>query len=150
MGFFSSIQDLANSAGANINKFKNNNFKEAVISICALVAAADGSIDPTERSKVAQAIQRNEALKVFDASELGRLFTKYADEALDEFGQIDLYSRVGKISGNREAAITAARIGVAIANSDGTFAPEEKDVVKKILGALKLTEQDLGIDLSTK
>jgi tellurite resistance protein TerB len=142
MGLFSSIQDLANSAGANINKFKNNNFKEAVVSICALVAAADGTIDPSERTKVAQAIQRNEALKVFDASELGRLFTKYVDEALDEFGQIDLYSRVGKISGNREAAITA--------NADGTFAPEEKDVVKKILGALKLTEQDLGIDLSTR
>lgn len=147
MGIFTGIQDWANNAAAGVKKFANSNFKEAVVSICALVAAADGTIDPSERTKVAQAIQRNEALKVFDASELGRLFTKYADEALDEFGLIDLYSRVGKISGNREAAITAARIGVAIANADGDFAPAEKTRMGEILGALKLTPADLGIKL---
>lgn len=142
-GFRKAAADLTNKA----KQFQNSDFKEAVISICARVAAADGTIAPTEKKAVAKAIQSFEALKVFDARDLGNLFNIYCDEATDDFGIINLNNRISKLSKNRDASLTAIQIGIAIANSDGNFSGDEKKVVKELLGLLKLSEADLGIAL---
>ncbi|MBI5173382.1 MAG: TerB family tellurite resistance protein [Candidatus Obscuribacter sp.] len=147
MGFLDSIKKAAGDLTTKAKQFKNDAFKEAVISICARVAAADGTIEPAEKKAVAKAIQSFEALKVFDARELGSLFNTYCDDATDDFGIINLNNRIGKLAKNREAALTAIQIGIAIANSDGNFSADEKKVVKELLGLLKLSEADLGIAL---
>ena len=147
MGFLDKLNEFKNKASQSVKRFQNDTFKEAVISICARVAAADGTIDPSEKSSVARAIQAFDALKVFDARELGQLFNSYCDDATDEFGVISLNGRIAKLANNREAALTAVQIGIAVANSDGDFAPAEKKAVRDILKLLKLSEADLSIEL---
>ena len=46
---------------AEASKFKNKAFMEAVVNGCALVAAADGSIDSSEKQKMAGFIERADA-----------------------------------------------------------------------------------------
>lgn len=147
MGFFDSLRKAAGDLSTKARQFANSEFKEAVISICARVAAADGTIAPAEKKAVAKAIQAFEALKVFDARELGTLFNTYCDDATDVFAIINLNNRISKLAKNREAALTAIQIGIAIANSDGNFSADEKKVVKELLALLKLSEADLGIAL---
>ncbi|MFD6125046.1 TerB family tellurite resistance protein, partial [Streptomyces hydrogenans] len=45
---------------AKKNNLKSGAFRDASMAMCALVAAADGSIDPSERRRVAQLIASNE------------------------------------------------------------------------------------------
>lgn len=147
MGLLDGLRKAGNDLVTGAKRFQNNTFKEAVISVCALIAAADGTIADSEKKSVAKAIQSFEALKVFDPRELGNLFNSYAVDAVDDFGRINLVKNISKLAGNREAALMAIQIGIVIANSDNDFAPEEKKVVREILSTLKLSEADLGITL---
>ena len=57
---------------AKKNDLKSGAFRDASMAMCALVAAADGSVDPSERRKVAQLIGSNEVLQNFPALDLQR------------------------------------------------------------------------------
>ena len=52
---------------AKKNDLKSGAFRDASMAMCALVAAADGTVDPSERQRVAQLIATNEVLQNFDA-----------------------------------------------------------------------------------
>src|SRR3954462_10073869 len=65
---------------AKKNDLKSGAFRDASMAMCALVAAADGSIDASERRRVAQLIASNEVLQNFPAADLQRRF----DEGLDK------------------------------------------------------------------
>lgn len=145
MGFIDDVKQAAADLANKAKQFKNNTFKEAVIAICARVAAADGDVSSEEKRKVAQAIQRNEALTVFNATELRDLFNKYCDDAIDDFGIVDLNNKVAKLKKNREAAITAAQIGVIIARADGNFDNDELKVMQEVLGLLGLSEAEVPL-----
>ena len=64
------LKDSANKTrdrlAAEASKFKNRSFMEAVVSGCALVAAADGDISADEKQKMAGFIQRADELKHFE------------------------------------------------------------------------------------
>ena len=57
---------------AKKNDLKSGAFRDASMAMCALVAAADGTIDPAERQRVAQLIAANEVLQNFPADDLRR------------------------------------------------------------------------------
>ncbi len=59
---------------AKKNGLKSGSFRDAGMGICALVAAADGTIDPAERQRVAQLIATNDVLQNFAADDLQRRF----------------------------------------------------------------------------
>jgi len=61
---------------AEVSKFQNKAFMEAVVSGCALVAAADGSIDASEKQKMAQFLERSDELKHFDIRQVIEVSTK--------------------------------------------------------------------------
>lgn len=147
MGFLDSLRNAGNDLANRAKQFQNNTFKEGTIAITALIAAADGTISPEEKAAVVQAIGSLEALKVFKARELGDLFNKYCDDAVNQFARLDLLKKVSALAKNRESAITAIKIGIIIANSDGNFSKEEKVVVRELLVETGLTEADLGIPL---
>jgi len=147
MGFLDTLRNAGNDLATKAKQFQNNTFKEGTIAITALIAAADGTIAAQEKAAVVQAIGSLEALKVFKARELGDLFNKYCDDAINQFARLDLLKKVQKLASNRDSAITAIKIGIIIANSDGNFSKEEKAVVRELLTATGLTESDLGIQL---
>ena len=55
---------------AEVSKFKNREFMEAVVSGCALVAAADGNISSDEKQKMVGFIQNSNELKAFDVKDV--------------------------------------------------------------------------------
>ncbi len=52
-------QDMNAQLKTQASKFKNKDFANASMAMCALLAAADGKIDPDERRKVAALIGNN-------------------------------------------------------------------------------------------
>ena len=53
------FKSVAGDLQTKFNQLNNATFKNAAMATCALVASADGSIDPSEKKKVAQLIQKN-------------------------------------------------------------------------------------------
>ncbi len=77
-------------------------------------------------------------LKAFVPSELGKLFEQHCDKAKDDFGRLDLLNIVAGLKNDKEAADTAVRVALLIANADGTFDDKEKGVVGEICGKLEI------------
>ena len=55
-------------------QFRSKEFANATMAMCALIAAADGTIDPSERSKTAALIGSNDVLSIFPPDELRQKF----------------------------------------------------------------------------
>jgi len=149
MSFLDEIKNGSQSVLNNIKsaaaKYKSVDFRDAVLSICAMVAAADGVIAQEERDKVKRLIMSNEALSNFTPSDLGKQFEAYIPKALDDFGILDLEKIVGKLRGKADEADMAVKIGIIIANSDGDFAASEKKVMVAIIKKLGLNAADYGL-----
>jgi tellurite resistance protein TerB len=147
--FLEELKNSANSVTASVKaaaaKYKSQDFRDAILAICAMVAAADGSIDQSERDKVKRLIMSNEALSHFTPSELGKQFEAYIPKALDEFAVLDLEKIVGKLRGKADEADMAVKIALIIANADGVFADSEKAVVRTIIKKLALNASDYGL-----
>ena len=136
------FNSFAATAKTKLAQFNNSTFKTAIMSACALVAAADGDVEPQERTKVANLIQNHDLLQAFDPSELVGLFRGYCDKAVDEFARLDLVSNVRKLSGNADQADMALKVSLIIANADGDFEDSEKRVVGELCKALNLPVAD--------
>lgn len=52
------------------DQLRNKDFASASMAMCALIAAADGSIEASERQKTAALISNNDVLAIFPAEEL--------------------------------------------------------------------------------
>lgn len=132
------LKDFADGATTKLAQFNNATFKNAAMAMCALMAAADGSIEASEKKKIVGFIGQSEMLKVFNASELGKLFEENCTKAVDEFARLDLIKTVSKLKGKDIESDMAMKVAVIIAKADGNFAEKEKVVVGELCGALGL------------
>lgn len=132
---------------AEVSKFKNRAFMEAVVSGCALVAAADGSIDASEKQKMAGFIERADELKHFDMRQVIEVFQKTAgDFEFDHaIGKATALKTISKIKGNVEQARLLVRIVCAIGAADGDFDAKERAVVSEIARELDLDPVDFDL-----
>lgn len=132
---------------AEVSKFKNRTFMEAVVSGCALVAAADGSIDASEKQKMAGFIERADELKHFDMRQVIKVFQKTTgDFEFDhDIGKATALKTIGKIKGNKEQARLLVRIVCAIGAADGDFDAQERAMVVEIARELGLDPADFDL-----
>ncbi|MBQ0832411.1 tellurite resistance TerB family protein [Marinobacter sp.] len=132
---------------AEASKFKNRSFMEAVVSGCALVAAADGDIDSSEKQKMAGFIERADELKHFDMRQVIEVFQKTAsDFEFDHgIGKASALKAIGKIKGNDDQARLLVRVVSAIGAADGDFDAQEKAVVVEIARELGLNPEDFDL-----
>ncbi|OKH86687.1 MULTISPECIES: tellurite resistance TerB family protein [Thalassospira] len=132
---------------AEASKFKNRAFMEAVVNGCALVAAADGSIDSSEKQKMAGFIERADELKHFDMRQIIDVFQKAAaDFEFDHgIGKASALKTISKIKGNDEQARLLVRVVCAIGAADGDFDPQEKAMVAEIARELGLNPADFDL-----
>jgi tellurite resistance protein TerB len=132
---------------AEAAKFKNRAFMEAVVNGCALVAAADGSIDASEKQKMAGFIERAEELKHFEMRQVIEVFQKAANDF--EFdhgiGKASALKVIGKIKGNEDQARLLVRVVCAIGAADGEFDAQEKAMVAEIARELGLDPADFDL-----
>jgi len=141
-------QDMSSQLQLETKKFNNRDFAKASMAMCALIAAADGSIDASERQKTAGLIMANPVLQMFDASALRADFDHFctALSADFDFGKVEAIQAVSKLKSKQDQGRAVIQIGIIIGGADGTFDDDEKKVVRDACFAAGInpTEFDLG------
>lgn len=134
------INDLSTSTKTQIGKFKNKEFANASMAMCALIAAADGTITADERRKTANLIASNDILSIFETADLQEKFGFYSSklEKDFDFGKVEAIATLGKLKSKPDAARAVIQIGIIIGGADGNFDDDEKRVVKEACHAVNI------------
>ena len=151
MGFLDQLkhnaQSLTDQLQTKVSQFKNADFANGCTAMCALIASADGTVDASERSKIAALITSNETLKIFAASELKTKFDFYVDKinADLDFGRIEAIQAVGKLKKAPDQARAVIQIGIVIGGADGNFDKNERKAVRDACLAVALPPADFDV-----
>lgn len=142
-----SASTMQTQLNAKKNDLKSGAFRDASMAMCALVAAADSSIDPSERRKVAQLIMSNEVLQNFDATDLQRRFDDNCDKltADFDFGKVRVLQEIAKAKKKPAEARAVIQIGIIIGGADGDFDKDEQAVVREAGFALDLPPHEFDL-----
>ncbi|MGW7356092.1 tellurite resistance TerB family protein [Streptomyces sp. NPDC054802] len=132
---------------AKKNDLKSGAFRDASMAMCALVAAADGTIDPSERRRVAQLIATNEVLQNFPADDLQRRFDDNLNKltADFDFGKVGVMQEIAKAKKKPAEARAVIQIGIVIGGADGDFDKTEQAVVREACYALDLPPHEFDL-----
>ncbi|KQX55345.1 MULTISPECIES: TerB family tellurite resistance protein [unclassified Streptomyces] len=132
---------------AKKNDLKSGAFRDASMAMCALVAAADGTIDPAERRRVAQLIASNEVLQNFDATDLQRRFDDNLNKltADFDFGKVSVLQEIAKAKKKPAEARAVVQIGIVIGGADGDFDKTEQAVVREACFTLDLPPHEFDL-----
>lgn len=130
-----------------VTKFKNREFMDAVVSGCALVAAADGEISASEKLKMTGFIQNSQELKVFNPEEVLTAFQAACSKIEFDFqiGRAEALKTVAKIKKKEGAARLLIRVCCAIGGADGHFDEAERAMCRLICIELGLNSADFDL-----
>lgn len=147
MSFMSWLTGAKQGLADGVKRFNNRTFLDATVAGCALVAAADGSIDSDEKQKMVGFLKINEALQVFDLKTAVDRFNEFAGQL--EFdhgiGKDECLKAIAKCSSNEEQSRMLVRVCCAIGAADGDFDDDEKEVVREICKKLNLRSSDFSL-----
>ena len=143
----SKLTDLTSTTKTQVAKFQSKDFAKASMAMCALIAAADGTITADERRRTAQFIGSNDALSVFDPAELQQHFEFYSSK-LDrdyDFGKVEAIATIGKLKGKPDAARAVIQVGIIIGGADGDFDKDEQQAVREACQAVGIPPSDFDL-----
>ncbi|MEV6009897.1 tellurite resistance TerB family protein [Streptomyces sp. NPDC051976] len=145
--FKESAQTMQTQLNAKKNDLKSGAFRDASMAMCALVAAADGSIDPAERQRVATLIGTNDVLQNFPALDLQRRFDEYLTKLTSDFdfGKVAILQEIAKVQKKPTEARAVIQIGIVIGGADGIFDKTEQAVVREACFAVGLNPQEFDL-----
>lgn len=143
----SRLQSLTADTKTQVAKHQNKDFAKASMAMCALIAAADGTISAEERSRMVGFISSNDALSVFQPSELQQHFEFYASklEKDFEFGKLESIATIGKLKSKPDAARAVLNVGIIIGGADGHFDEHEKRAVREACNALSIPPAEFDL-----
>lgn len=141
------IEAGRNALATQVGRFKNREFMEAVVSGCAMVAAADGNIAPVEKQKMVIFFGVSEELKVFDTGQVIAAFNRAVEKFEFDFdvGCEEALKVVSKLRTAPDAARVMVRVCCVIGASDGNFDDDEKKAVSRICKAVGLNPADFSL-----
>ncbi|MFB7732927.1 tellurite resistance TerB family protein [Streptomyces sp. NPDC056112] len=151
MALWDRIKDSATQMQTQLvarkNDLKSGAFRDASMAMCALVAAADGTVDPSERQRVAQLIATNEVLQNFPADDLRRRFEENLNRltADFDFGKVSVLQEIAKAKKKPAEARAVVQIGIVIGGADGDFDKTEQAVVREACFALGLPPHEFDL-----
>ncbi|TMR01837.1 Tellurite resistance TerB [Actinomadura soli] len=142
-----STQTLQTQLLSKKNDLKSGAFRDASMAMCALVAAADGSVDPSERQRTASLIASNEVLRNFPADDLQRRFNDNVSKltADFDFGKVAVLQDIAKAKKKPDEARAVIQIGIIIGGADGNFDDNEKAIVREACFALGLAPAEFEL-----
>jgi tellurite resistance protein TerB len=142
-----STQTMQTQLVSKKNDLKSGAFRDASMAMCALVAAADGSVDPVERQRVASLIVSNEVLQNFPADDLQRRFNDYVGKLQADFafGKVSVLQEIGKAKKKVNEARAVVQIGIIIGGADGNFDKSEQGVVREACFTLGLNPEEFDL-----
>lgn len=151
MAFFDQLksrtQEMSSQLKTKAGQFKNKEFANGSMAMCALIAAADGSIDASERQKTAALITGNDVLSVFPPSQLRDQFDFYCDKLSRDydFGKVEAIASISKLKSKPDQARAVIQIGIIIGGADGTFDDDEKKAVKEACFAVGISPGEFDL-----
>jgi tellurite resistance protein TerB len=145
--FKESAQSMQTQLTAKKNDLKSGAFRDASMAMCALVAAADGSVDPAERQRVAALIGTNDVLQNFPALDLQRRFDDYLTKLTSDFdfGKVAILQEIAKVQKKPTEARAVIQIGIVIGGADGVFDKSEQAVVREACFAVGLNPAEFDL-----
>ena len=145
--FKESAQTMQTQLTAKKNDLKSGAFRDASMAMCALVAAADGSVDPVERQRVASLIGANDVLQNFPAPDLQRRFEEYVNKLTADFaiGKVSILQEIGKVQKKPTEGRAVIQIGIVIGGADGVFDKSEQAVVREACFAVGLNPAEFDL-----
>lgn len=121
---------------------QNKDFLEAVCAAAALVAAADGDIEESEKRKLVSLISSHATLsKLYQQQQIEATADTMFKRAKDSSGRQQLARELDDIKTKPNAIQMAEDVyllAVDIANADGEVEPQEDVVLKKIAARLNV------------
>lgn len=130
-----------------VKRFKNKDLLDAIVAGCAMVAAADGTIESSEKQKMVGFLGRSQDLSVFNMSEVIDRFNHFAGNM--EFdvmiGKQESLRVIGKFKSKPEVARIIVGVCCAVGAADGDFDDKEKGIVRDICNVLGLSPNEFGL-----
>ncbi|OYX08924.1 MAG: hypothetical protein B7Z15_14695 [Rhizobiales bacterium 32-66-8] len=119
---------------------ENKDFLEAACAAVALVAAADGDIEDSERQKATRLLSNHgELSKLYKQTDIEQTLATMFARAKDASGRQQLARELDDIKGRPSGAKMAEDvylIGLDIAHADGEVEPQEQDVLNRLAARL--------------
>lgn len=140
-------QEMNGQLKTKSSTLKNKDFAAGSMAICALVAAANGSVDAAERQKTASLIVSNDVLAIFPQDELRQKFDFYIDKLIRDydFGKVEAIATIAKLKSKPDQARAVIQIGIIIGGSDGDFDADERQAVKEACHAVGIAPSEFDL-----
>jgi len=151
MSFWDSLktktQEMNTGLKTKAGQFKNKEFAAGSMAMCALIAAADGSIDAQERQKTAALIMSNDVLSIFPPADLQQKFDFYTSKLSSDyaFGKVEAIATIGKLKSKPDQARAVIQIGIIIGGADGNFDQNERAAVKEACFAVGINPGEFDL-----
>lgn len=147
MGFLNIFKDKFSDLSSKVKQYKSKEMLEAVVAGCALVAYADGSVDPSEKAKMMGFIQNSPELSVFGMSDVVKAFDNFMSGfGFDlTIGKAQALNAMGKLKSKPEEARIAVAVAISVGGADGNFDDSEKAVVKEICAVVGIAPEEFGL-----
>ncbi|NWF28761.1 tellurite resistance TerB family protein [Streptomyces sp. PKU-EA00015] len=128
-------------------ELKSGAYRDASMAMCALVAAADGHVDPAERQHVESLILSNDVLQNFPPEQLRQRFNKHVDQLAFNFpqGKGEAMQEVAKAAKKPAEARAVIQTGFVVAGADGYVAPAEEQMLREACSVLGLSPTEFGL-----
>ncbi|MGW3985565.1 tellurite resistance TerB family protein [Streptomyces sp. NPDC004830] len=133
--------------GSLKNELKSGAYRDASMAMCALVAAADGQVDPSERQQLESMILGNEVLQNFPPEQLRQRFNKHVDQLTMNFqhGKAEAMQEIAKAAKKPTEARAVVQTGMVVAGADGHFSQAEASVLREACAALGLSPAEFQL-----
>ncbi|MFE9680411.1 tellurite resistance TerB family protein [Streptomyces sp. NPDC002701] len=128
-------------------ELKSGAYRDASMAMCALVAAADGYVEPAERQRVEELIVSNEVLQNFPADQLRQRFNQHVDRLTANFeqGKAEALREIAKAAKKPAEARAVIQTGIVVAGADGHFEASEQYAIRDACTTLGLSPTEFGI-----
>ncbi|WP_030245215.1 tellurite resistance TerB family protein [Streptomyces sp. NRRL S-455] len=138
---------LKTQLGSLKTELKSGAYRDASMAMCALVAAADGQIDPAERQQVESMILSNDVLQNFPPEQLRQRFNKHVDQLTMNFqhGRTEAMQEIAKAAKKPTEARAVIQTGMVIAGADGHFSQAEATVLREACGVLGVSPAEFQL-----
>ncbi|WP_030899800.1 MULTISPECIES: tellurite resistance TerB family protein [unclassified Streptomyces] len=138
---------LKTQLGSLKTELKSGAYRDASMAMCALVAAADGQIDPAERQQVESMILSNDVLQNFPPEQLRQRFNKHVDQLTMNFqhGRNEAMQEIAKAAKKPTEARAVIQTGMVIAGADGHFSQAEATVLREACGVLGVSPAEFQL-----
>lgn len=138
------LQKQTESARNVVSKYMGKDLTEALVAGSALVAMADGILDPSEREKLIDYFRTSQEMRGINIYEVDSRFNYFVQRIRSDqmMGKAEALRAIGKLASKPDAARLVVRLCCAIGFADGEFAPVEKRIVEEISREVNLDPRE--------